>query len=127
MDRQIRDQSLELIVGLGRVGPAQPVVQLRKVDTAIASGNPQPLSDSLPICVGGSGSISRDRESRSLLHVGHGMTIRSAELSEAWLPRGDIAAPSYRCEEAMGLGLVKAEPYASILIKMPSVRRWRRR
>ena len=59
MDRQIRHEDLELTVGLGRVGLAEPLLQLRKVDAAIACGNPQLVSDSLAICIGRPGGNER--------------------------------------------------------------------
>lgn len=49
MDRQIRYWHLELTVGLGRVGLAEPLIQLPKVDAPVACGNRQPLGDSLPV------------------------------------------------------------------------------
>jgi hypothetical protein len=64
MDRKIRDQRLELAVGLGRVGAAKSLFQFHKVNAAIASGNPKSLGDSLPICIGRSRYVCRNQGSR---------------------------------------------------------------
>ena len=64
MGRQIRHQHLELAVGLGLIGLSQPLIQLRKVDAAVAGGDPQPASDSLPIRISRPGRGCRDQWSR---------------------------------------------------------------
>jgi hypothetical protein len=64
VSRQVRHQRLELGVGLGRVGLSQPLIQLREVDAAVAGGNPQPVSDSLPIRVSRPGRGCRNQRSR---------------------------------------------------------------
>ena len=64
MDRQVRHQHFELAVGLGRVGLGEPFIQLRKVDTPVAGGNPQPLSDSLPICISRPGRARGNQRGR---------------------------------------------------------------
>jgi len=51
-DRQIGHERLELTIGLGRVGLAESLVQLGKLDATIAGGYPQPLGHNLPIRVG---------------------------------------------------------------------------
>jgi hypothetical protein len=63
-DRQIGHERLELGVGLGRVGLAESLVQLGKVDATIAGGYPQPLGHNLPIGVGRSGCVHRIQGSR---------------------------------------------------------------
>ena len=64
MDRQIRHQHLELTVGLGRVGLGEPFIQLRKVDTPVASGNPQPLGNRLPIRISRPGRARGNQRGR---------------------------------------------------------------
>src|SRR5580658_7048615 len=47
--RQVRHQGLEVGGGLGLVGPAKPVIELRQIDPAFGGRDPQPFGDRLPV------------------------------------------------------------------------------